>query len=136
MANEIDLGGTIYVSSKRAAEITGYTQDYVGQLARGGQILAQRISGLWYVVEQSLRDYKAKADEFRPEPPKPVHPMQDVETTVSFDGKDYISAQRGAKITGYHQDYVGQLARSGKILSRQIGNRWYVDREGLAEHKK
>ena len=136
MAHEIDLGGTIYISSKRAAEITGYTQDYVGQLARGRQILAQRISGLWYVVEQSLRDYKAKADEFKPEPPKPIQPMQDVETMVSFDGRDYVSAQRGATITGYHQDYVGQLARSGKILSRQIGNRWYVDREGLVEHKR
>ena len=55
---------------------------------------------------------------------------------VSFDGKDYISASRAAKITSYNQDYVGQLARSGKILSRQIGNRWYIEREGLLAHKK
>lgn len=135
MAQEIDLGGTIYISSKRAAEITGYTQDYIGQLARSEQIAAQRISGLWYVVEQSLQDYKARADEFKPEPPKPTS-MPDIESSVSFDGKDYVSAQRAAKITGYHQDYVGQLARSGKILSRQVGNRWYVDREALVEHKK
>ena len=135
MAQEINLGGTIYISSKRAAEMTGYTQDYVGQLARGGHIVAQRISGLWYVVEQSLRDYKEKADQFKPEPPK-HEPQQDMDASVSFDGKDYVSAQRAAKITGYHQDYVGQLARSGKILSRQVGNRWYVDREGIVEHKK
>lgn len=135
MTQEINLGGTIYISSKRAAEITGYTQDYIGQLARGGQITAQRVSGLWYIVEQSLRDYKEKADTYKPEPPKP-EPVVDLEASVSFDGKDYISAQRAAKITGYHQDYVGQLARSGKILSRQIGNRWYVDREGLVEHKR
>lgn len=135
MQQEVNLGGAIYISSKRAAEITGYTQDYIGQLARGGHIRAQRISGLWYVVEESLRDYKAKADAFKPTPP-PYEPPIDMDASVSFDGRDYISAQRAAIITGYHQDYVGQLARSGKIASRQVGTRWYVDREGLVAHKK
>jgi len=136
MAQEINLGGTIYISSKKAAEVTGYTQDYIGQLARGGQIIAQRVSGLWYVVEDSLRSYKAKADEFKPVPPPVVRKEQHIEASVSFDGKDYVSAQRAAEITGYHQDYVGQLARSGKVLSRQVGNRWFVDREAVVEHKK
>jgi len=136
MAEEIDLGGTIYISSKRAAEITGYTQDYIGQLSRGGSIAAQRVSGLWYVIEASLNEYKLRADEYKPEPPKGPHHAIEMEAVVSFDGKNYISAQRAAKVTGYHHDYVGQLARSGKLLSRQIGNRWYVDREGIVEHKK
>lgn len=135
MAQEINLGGTIYISSKRAAEITGYTQDYIGQLARGGSITAQRVSGLWYVVEESLRNYKAKADEFKPIPPPPP-PAHEFESSIAFDGKDYVSAQRAAQITGYHQDYVGQLARSGKVLSRQIGARWFVDREDIIQHKK
>lgn len=137
MAQEINLGGTIYVSSKRAAEITGYTQDYIGQLARAGSITAQRISGLWYVVEDSLRDYKAKADEFKPTPP-PAHTRQEhqFESSISFDGKDYVSAQRAAEITGYHADYVGQLARTGKVVSRQVGTRWFVDREAVVEHKR
>ena len=108
MAQDIDLGGTIYISSKRAAEITGYTQDYIGQLARGGSIAAQRVSGLWYVVEESLKNYKTKADEFKPEPPKGFTSSVDLESAVSFDGKDYVSAQRAAKITGYPQEYVGQ----------------------------
>jgi hypothetical protein len=135
MAQEINLGGTIYISTKRAAEITRYTQDYIGQLARSGHIIAQRVSGLWYVVEESLRNYKSKADEFKPIPPPPPQ-AHELTASVSFDGRDYVSAQRAAQITGYHQDYVGQLARSGKVLSRQIGNRWYVDRHGLVEHKK
>ncbi len=135
MAHEIDLGGTIYISSKRAATLTGYTQDYIGQLARSGAITAQRVSGLWYIVEESLRNYKAKADEFKPTPP-PRIATPDLDAAVSFDGKDYISAQRAAKVTGYNPDYVSQLARSEKIVSRQIGNRWYVDREGIVAHKK
>ncbi len=136
MTHEIDLGGTIYISSRRAAEITGYAQDYIGQLARAAQIDARRIAGLWYVREQSLRDHKEKADEYKPVPPDNRQASNDMEASVSFDGKDYISAARAARITGYSQDYVGQLARSEKILSRQIGNRWYVDRAGIIEHKR
>jgi hypothetical protein len=30
---------------------------------------------------------------------------------------------------------VGQLARAGKIPSRQVGSRWYVEREALLTHK-
>lgn len=135
MAQEINLGGTIYVSSKRAAEMMGYSQDYVGQLARSGAIEAKRVSGLWYVLEDSIRKHKEKADEYVPQPPPYINPNHDSEVAVSFDGKDYISAGRAAKLTGYTQDYVGQLARSSQILSRQIGNRWYVDRESLLKHK-
>lgn len=134
MSQDINLGGTIYVSSKRAAEITGYSQDYIGQLARSGQIDARRVAGLWYILEESLLQHKHKADEFIPTPPTRV--TAEVEASVSFDGQDYISASRAAKITGYSQDYVGQLARSEKIPSRQIGSRWYVDRAAIIEHKR
>lgn len=136
MAQEINLGGTIYISSKHAAEKTGYTQDYIGQLARGGTIEAKRVSGMWYILEESLRAYKEKADQFVPTPPEGFTKSTEAEVAVSFDGKDYISANRAAKITGYNQDYIGQLARSNQILSRQVGKRWYVDRESLLKHKE
>lgn len=136
MAQEIDIGGTRYIASKIAATRTGYTQDYIGQLARGGLIEAKRVSGMWYILEESLRNYKEKADLFVPQPPQMPHSKQEADVSVSFDGKDYISAHRAAKITGYNQDYIGQLARAGTILSRQVGNRWYVDRESLLSHQK
>ena len=135
MASDVNLGGTIYISSKRAAEITGYTQDYIGQLARSKAIEAKRVSGLWYILEDSLKLHKEKSDAYIPVPPGKSTDSPEREVTVSFDGKDYISASRAAKVTGYSKDYISQLARSGKILSRQIGNRWHVDRQGLMDHK-
>jgi hypothetical protein len=136
MADEVYLGNTTYISSKRAARDFGYAQDYVGQLARGGIVDAQRVGGLWYVNPASLEAYKRNADGFAPKPPvAPIRPTEASDTLISFDGKDYISAARAAKLTGYNPDYVGQLARGGKILSRQIGNRWYVERDGLMAHK-
>lgn len=53
--DEITLGGKNYISSKRAAEITGYTKDYVGQLARNNKILATRFGRAWYVGEEAIK---------------------------------------------------------------------------------
>lgn len=133
MSEELFLEGKTYVSSKRAAVETGYAQDYIGQLARKGLIDAQRVGGLWYVHLESLAQYQRNSASYAPVVPQAT--PRELDSVVTFDGKDYISASKAAKMTGYNQDYIGQLARSGKILSRQIGNRWYVDREMLLAHK-
>lgn len=137
MSDEISIGEKSYISSRRASELSGYTQDYIGQLARGGHIEAERIGGLWYVRMESLLSYKEKAEQYKPQPPLRTGVFtSDPESLISFDGKDYISAQRAAKITRYNQDYIGQLAREGKILSRMVGNRWYIERDALLTHKE
>lgn len=135
MSEEMQIEGKSYISSKRAAEISRYAQDYIGQLARKSLIDARRIGGLWYVSMESLEAYKSKAEEYKPVPPgKPTTPEPG--TLIFFDGKEYLSAARAADQTGYTQDYVGQLARSGAILSRQVGNRWYVERQSIIDHKR
>ncbi len=133
MSDEVVLNGKTYVSSKRAAEHTGYARDYIGQLSRSGSIDAERVGGLWYVSMESLQSYEKNAETARSI--TPISAAKEAESSLSFEGKEYISASRASKMTGYNQDYVGQLARAGKIPSRQIGNRWYVDREALIAHK-
>lgn len=134
MADEIEIEGVQYISSKRAAEMSGYAQDYIGQLARGGYIDARRIGGLWHVSLASLQEYEKKADNAKAHAPSGQGQVE-ADSMVSFDGKDYISASRAAHLTSYHQDYVGQLARSCTIPSRQVGNRWYVERDAILAHK-
>ncbi len=135
MHDAVDVGGEEFISSKRAAELSGYAQDYIGQLARKGLIQAKRIGGLWYVSQKSLSDHKTHADSYQPTAPHAQPVSGDEGSIISFDGRDYVSAARAARLTGYNADYVGQLSRTGKILSRQIGNRWYVDREAIIAHK-
>jgi len=55
--DELEIGGKIYISSKRASELTGYAKDYVGQLARGGKIDARRVGRAWYVLKNALIDH-------------------------------------------------------------------------------
>ncbi len=134
MSDEIFIDGMPFISSKRASELSGYTQDYIGQLSRSGQIKVRRVGGLWYVFMDSLLKYKEQADAYTPE--LPVRELGgEPESMISFDGKSYISTAKAAKITGYTADYVGQLARAGSISARQIGNRWYVERERILQHK-
>lgn len=136
MSDELTIDGEQYISSKRASELSEYEQDYIGQLCRGGNIRARRVGGLWYVSSDSLMRYKERADEYKPEPPVLNGEINKPDSLVSFDGRGHISTSRAAKITGYSPDYVGQMARAGIISSRQVGNRWYVERAGILSHKE
>ena len=136
MSDEITIDGEQFVSSKRASELSGYKQDYIGQLSRGGQILARRVGGLWYISSDSLTKYKEHAEAYKPVPPVHNAYRSDPDSLLSFDGMGYISASRAAKLTGYSPDYVGQMARAGIIPSRQVGNRWYVEQAGIISHKE
>ncbi len=47
-----------YISSKRAAKITGYAKDYIGQLCREGRVPARLVGRSWYVLETALQDHR------------------------------------------------------------------------------
>lgn len=132
---ELQFDGKPFVPSKIAAKATGYTQDYIGQLARSASILSHRVGGLWYVNLEDLEQHKKDSEAYVPEAPKGPAIAQN-SSIVMFDGREYVSSKRAAEITGYAQDYVGQLARSGKIDSRQMAERWYVSKEDLKKHKQ
>ncbi len=136
------------IPSIRAAQLSGYSQDYVGQLCRSGSIDCTRVMGEWRVNLQSLLAYKKR---FNPDfnlqtsnsnieqgsysntvVPTPVG-HKDVFTK---DGVEYISSAEASDITGYSQDYVGQLARSGSIPAEKVGRKWFVSKEKLLNHKK
>ena len=56
--NEITIGEKVYISAKRAAEITGYARDYVGQLCREGHVDAKMVGRSWYVYEPAIRAHR------------------------------------------------------------------------------
>ena len=135
MASEtLEFDGKPYIPSKLASKETGYTQDYIGQLARGSQILARRVGGLWYINMESLAEHKKNSEAYVPEPP--AQQADRSGSIVSFDGKEFITSKRASEMMRYTQDYVGQLARAGKVGSRQVNGRWYVSKDDLRAHKE
>ncbi|MDB5244336.1 MAG: hypothetical protein JWN18_206 [Parcubacteria group bacterium] len=77
--DEILIEEKKYVSSKRAAKITGYAKDYIGQLCREGRVPARLVGRSWYVLESAIQDHRFG---------KPVEgiansPKEEVQTWVS-----------------------------------------------------
>jgi hypothetical protein len=61
--DEIVIDNERYVPVKTAADFTGYTADYIGQLCRGEKIAARRLGRAWYVSVESLLSYKQSQQE-------------------------------------------------------------------------
>ena len=57
------------------------------------------------------------------------------EGNILIEGKEYVSSDRAAKLVGYTKDYVGQLARAGKIEAKRIGRSWYIAQDSINKHK-
>ncbi|MDO8510198.1 MAG: hypothetical protein Q7S15_01055, partial [bacterium] len=51
-----------------------------------------------------------------------------------FEGKRYISSRRAAQISGYVQDYIGQMCRRGELDARMVGRNWYISEDSLHVH--
>lgn len=56
--DEILIEERRYVSSKRAAKVTGYAKDYIGQLCREGRVPARLVGRSWYVLESAIHDHR------------------------------------------------------------------------------
>lgn len=61
--DELIIDGQVYVPSRRAAEITGYAKDYIGQLCREGRVEAKLVGRSWYVLETSLREHRFGSED-------------------------------------------------------------------------
>lgn len=56
--DELVIEDKKYISSKRAAKMTGYAKDYVGQLCREGRVAARLVGRSWYVLEAAIQDHR------------------------------------------------------------------------------
>ena len=61
--DSLEFDGQTYISTKRAAEITGYAKDYVGQLCREGRVTARFVGRSWYVSESSIKEHRFGTEE-------------------------------------------------------------------------
>jgi hypothetical protein len=54
---------------------------------------------------------------------------------LNFEGKKFISSKRAGILTGYTNDYIGQLCRAGKVNAKTVGRGWYVEEVSILKHK-
>ena len=63
MKDSFNIDGKTYISSRRAAEIAKYSNDYVGQLCRGGKVTARMMGRTWFVDQESILEHKRTSEE-------------------------------------------------------------------------
>jgi hypothetical protein len=71
---EITIEDKKYISSKRAAKITGYAKDYVGQLCREGRVPARLVGRNWYVLETAIQDHRFGDSDIEPKEAAKIEP--------------------------------------------------------------
>ncbi len=50
-----------YLSAREAADLSGYTPDYIARLCHDGEVAARRLGRIWYLERHSLRQFISKA---------------------------------------------------------------------------
>ncbi len=58
MKEALILEHKTFISAKRAAEVSGYASDYVGQLCRAGKLECKMVGRSWFVTEESLKKHQ------------------------------------------------------------------------------
>ncbi len=51
--------------------------------------------------------------------------------TNTQDNTGLISLSHAAQLSGYHQDYLGQLCRTGKLPASKIGRNWFTSKDAV-----
>lgn len=107
-----------YVALGALATKYGYAQDHVGWLARTSRVDACQVGNKrqWYVREASLKKYRA-----------------DIASAVA---PGYIPLRLAARQYGYAKDYIGWLARNGKIDAQQNSvGLWFVREKSIKDYR-
>lgn len=106
-----------YVSSKRAAKMTGYAKDYIGQLCREGRVPARLVGRSWYVLESAIRDHRFGANDVEPEKESPLS------STWESPHYESVPAEHVLPINRFEPQPVA-LPENETDLSQQLQDSW------------
>lgn len=111
---ELTIGDKIYISSKRAAEITGYAKDYVGQLCREGRVEATLVGRSWYVLESSIKEHRFGSDGSTS-----AEKETDTKSSTAFDTweKPSYSAEGLPELPAFQGSSINVLNKTPETLS-------------------
>ena len=117
--DEIILDEKKYISSKRAADITGYAKDYVGQLCREGRIPARLVGRNWFVLEAAIQDHRFGTPEEPVEASK--RPPEEANISSTWETARYKAEEIGAPyINQLSQENAQKEAEGGGELKEEV----------------
>jgi len=135
-----------YISLQKASEISGYSSDYIGRLAREKKIRAKQSYSQhsWVVQKDDIlpgRDFKLittfssqKEETLKKRDSKKYSDNAD----PRYPAEDFLTLKEASEISGYNADHIGRLARDGKIRAKKIfvNPVWVVHTKDLLNYIK
>ena len=119
--DELVIGDKKYISSKRAAEVTGYAKDYIGQLCREGRVEARLVGRSWYVLDSAIQEHRfgqvenvnnqvntGYNDEVQVEVDSPVYTTEPVVPIPLIEEKQEEVEEQKTQIQEVWQDWYTQ----------------------------
>jgi len=126
---ELTLNGRTYLTTKRAAEITGYTTDYVGQLARQEKVDAQLVGRNWYIGEDSIKKHKFGEAEVSIRKEENETPAPALELLVN-SVEDEIKKGEGA--VPVHEEVQEEVVEEDPLTNMQSAwQDWYKEQRSV-----
>ncbi len=127
---------TLYLAVVDASRVSGYNSDYLTQLCRKNKLNCIRKAKVWFVNFNDLLNYIHKSGKTPPDLNQSelrerlltVRPSMGGAVVFSISGRDYISSDEAAKISGYNRDYLTEMARDNEIPARKLGKIWFFDK--------
>jgi len=116
-----------YITLQKASEISSYTSDYIGRLARKKKIRAKKIytQYSWAINRNDI----IPGNDFELIP-------KNVEKKDKKNVPEFLTLKEASRISGYNFDHLGRLAREGKIRAKQIfvSPAWQVHKKDLLRY--
>ncbi|MFA7302318.1 MAG: hypothetical protein WC030_01040, partial [Candidatus Paceibacterota bacterium] len=110
-----DLLSKNLISTRDAAELSGYSADYLSRLVRSGEVEGTRVGRSWLIGRESLLTLlKEKGKNQRP--------------LIGL-----VSTRVASKRSGYSPDYLARLVRSGEIDGTRVGRTWLITDASLTK---
>ena len=102
--DELTISGKKYISSKRAAQITGYAKDYIGQLARSKKIEATQVGRAWYVLEGALLGHQGAQQTLENTQPIPQASRTGALSSRLYSVRQIADIPKTWSRVNYHED--------------------------------
>ncbi len=132
--NEILIEDRKYISSKRAAEITGYAKDYIGQLCREGRVPARLIGRSWYVLETAIHDHRFGEQRIETEDSsQTISPASALQAT--WESPRYESSQVEAFPPHKTNEYAPADMQAQDEVSRNLQDSWRAWFDGATDRE-
>lgn len=124
--------GRAVLTAIEASHRSGLSHNYIWQLLHSGRIEGIKIGRDWLVYDDSLTAFLAQ-----PRSPGRKGPRKKRETRQGAQGnRILLSTAEAHEVSGYRQDHLLRLLRSGRIEGEKTGRTWLIYEDSLLAYKR